>query len=521
MSRQTLAEVSDGPAIAPSGEAFSLRAKLVQPSQNGPLVAQPLRGPAHPVNLPTMPLDEYRAAKAAASSGGGPELRARPAAHCKGVLTLSFTGAVEGESTDSLYPPDVDAAVGRSQILQPTNSNIDVWSKRGAHLYSIDDNSFLGNSRDTFGDGRAVFDSTYNRWVVLLSDFSTLTGTGQPLYYLAVSQTSDATGAYFIFSDNLGKLPPNEFIDFTQLGLDQNALLITANMFRCTTSSCADFFLVGPIVFAVPKARVYNGLSYSVPIFSVSLSNCPLCTLAPPFVEDNNGRDFFMAAPIDSGVTAVKKFTMAQSGQSNVTFAGPVNIPVAPYSVPPPNANQTCTGSNPELQIETLDGRFENRSYQYGALLWQTHPTSQAGRSVPIFYEFNTTTNQVVQQGKFSLSNTSFDFNPHIASNASGSAVVTWTATDPANGKNALVLFGARTSATAPGTMPVGPIIAGSTTCLIDNFDSGFDSQRWGDYSAANLDPALPGTFWVTNEKIAGGATPTDHWSTEFGEIKP
>ena len=516
LSVDSVAAAAQGALVAPSGRAFSDRAEVVIPGQIAPLVGRPSRGPAGPINRPTIPLYEYNAAKAAAASAGGASSPVGRTAIGPLAPTLTFAGAADtppaGENGDGLFPPDVDAAVGRSQILQPTNSNIDIWSKTGAHLRSINYNGFFPNFNDTLGDGRAVFDPVYNRWIILVADFSTLTGGGMPLYYLAVSQTSDATGAYFIFPGSLA-LPAGEFVDFPQLGLDQDALLITANMFNNASGS-----FIGPIAFAIPKAQVYNGLGYNVRLFGVSPSICTFCTLAPPFVEDNSGSDFFVAAPVGSG-QIVEKFTMSEAGRSNVTFAGPINITVAPYSFPP-DANQTCTGSNSQLQIDTLDGRFQNRSYQYGPLLWQTHTTNNGARPVPVFYEFNTTSNTVVQQGTFDLSSTSFDFNPHIAANTSSSAVVTWTATDPTAGKNALVMFGGRTASTASGTMPVGPAIAPSTTCLVSNYDPNFGDQRWGDYSAVNLDSAAFGTFWVTNEKIAGSVG-SDHWSTEFGKVTP
>jgi hypothetical protein len=510
----TDSSAGQGPSIAPSGRTFSSHAEILTTREMAAFVGQPVRGPVGPINRPTIPLDEYNAAKAVAPIVGESS-RAYAAATrpLTPTVTTNFTGAAEGENADSLFPPDVDSAVGSYQILQPTNSNIDIWSKTGVHLRSINYNGFVGNFTDTLGDGRAVFDLIYKRWIVLFADFSNLTGSGMPVYYLSVSQTSDATGAFFIFPGSLA-LPSGEIIDFPQLGIDQDALLITANMFNNATGA-----FIGPIVFAIPKAYIYNGLGYNVPVFSVSPA---IGTLAPPFVEDTNGSDFFVAAPTGPGITAVKKFTMSEAGRSNVAFAGPVNIAVTAYNDPPPNANQTCTGSNSQLLIDTSDGRFQNRSYQYGNALWQIHTTNNGGRPVPVFYEFNTVTNAVIQQGAFFLSNTSFDFNPHIAVNPSSSAIVTWTATDPAAGKDAMVMLGGRTAATPAGAMPVGPAIAGSTSCLVHNFDSSFGSQRWGDYSVVSFDPAAYGIFWVTNEKIAGSASAsTDHWSTHFGQVIP
>src|SRR5207248_11740303 len=53
----------------------------------------------------------------------------------------------------------------------------------------------------------------------------------------------------------------NNFWDFPQLGMDQDAVLITANILNGNTFLGADFF-------AVAKARLYNGLGFSVPVFT-------------------------------------------------------------------------------------------------------------------------------------------------------------------------------------------------------------------------------------------------------------
>jgi hypothetical protein len=331
---------------------------------------------------------------------------------------------------------------------------------------------------------------------------------------------------YFVFPATVN-LAAGEFFDFPQLGMDQDALLITANMFNNSTGA-----FIGPIAFAIPKARVYNGAGFGVPVFSIPSSTVGGGTIAPPYVEDASGLDYFVAAPLGSGVTAIKKFTMSEAGRLQVAFAGPVNITVNSYTDPPPNAKQTCTGTDTTRLIDSSDGRFQNRSYQVGSSLWQIHTITLGSFPAPIllpdrhrhqyFYQIGTGTNTIVQQAVFFLSSTSFDFNPHIVANFSNSAIVTWTATDPPNGKDALVMFSGRTSATALNTMPPGVAVAGSTSCLIDNFDPNFGHQRWGDYSAANLDPAAAGVFWVTNEKITGSsASFTDRWATHHARVTP
>jgi hypothetical protein len=393
-----------------------------------------------------------------------------------------------------------------------------VFNKSGVHLYSISQNGFVGNFTDALGDTRVMYDPNFNRWVVLIDDFSNLTGSGKPQYYLAISQTGDATGAYFIFPA-LFNTTAGLFFDYPELGMDQDSVLLTVNIFNPTTNA-----FIGPKMWAIPKAKVYNGLGFSVPVFSLAATSG---TIAPPFVLDSNGTDYFLSAPVGSAKTALLKFTMTEAGRSNVAVSGPVSIPLpVSYTTPPPSAKQPCTGTNVALTLDTLDGRFQNRTYQFGTSLWQVHSVTNGSFPMPRFYQLNSTTNATVQTGLFDLSVTSYDFNPHIAANSVNSAMVTWSATDPTNNKNAQVMFGGRTSATALNTMPVGGSVASSTTCLKDNFQPSFGRQRWGDYSVVNLDSSAPGAlvFWITNEKVIGNSSagpPTDIWATQISRVTP
>ena len=70
----------------------------------------------------------------------------------------------------------------------------------------------------------------------------------------------------------------------------------------------------------VAKARVYNGLGFSVPIFTGLVA-----TLAPPIVRDQNAATFLIAAPLNSN--ALRKYTLRNSSRvPGVTLSAPVNI---------------------------------------------------------------------------------------------------------------------------------------------------------------------------------------------------
>src|SRR4029453_18647172 len=107
-------------------------------------------------------------------------------------------------------------------------------------------------------------------------------------WFLAVSTTGNPAGAYFKYQVFFGGGPLNagDWWDYPNLGMDQDAVLVTGNIFDTPT---------GPFKFAammpIAKARIYNGLAFAVPVFTGLAA-----TLAPPIVLDQNKDAYFVAA---------------------------------------------------------------------------------------------------------------------------------------------------------------------------------------------------------------------------------
>ena len=68
-------------------------------------------------------------------------------------------------------------------------------------------------------------------------------------FFIAVSTTADPTGSFFIYNLNVTFFV-NDFFDFPQLGMDQDAILFTANIFNGNSFHGADFFAVAKARFA-------------------------------------------------------------------------------------------------------------------------------------------------------------------------------------------------------------------------------------------------------------------------------
>src|SRR6266542_2439528 len=465
---------------------------------------------------PTIPPSEHEAAKQAAAEmlkavttdttaptrSGDTQAEAAAAVLAPpSTVVLSIDGVDQATACGTCRPPDTHGAVGDTHFVEVTNSHVDIYSKTGVSVQSISLNSFFNYTNQFLFDPRVVYDSVWRRWIITADAFQE-SATVQ-LLFIGVSLTSDPTGPFFIYAVNVN-LTGDDFFDYPQLGFDQDAVIITANIFSNATQG-----LKYAEMFAVAKARLYNGLGFSVPVFTGLTA-----TLAPPIVSDQNATTFLVAAPA-TGNTLALYAARDLSRAFGASLVLQANVPVPDYTIPA-SAAQPGTGST----LDTLDCRFVNASTQVGDSLWQVHSTAFSAAvslATPRFYEINTATNSLNQTGQFFASNTSHDWNASIAANPAGEAFVDWSSTDPPNGTNPQVRFSGRQPSDPSGVIPAGDVLCSS--------QAAYDGERWGDYSAMTLDPqpAVVGgnvcdpdrTAWFVNEKVIDPG----NWGTCMGGI--
>jgi len=294
--------------------------------------------------------------------------------------------------------------------------------------------------------------------------------------------------------------------------MNQDAVLITGNIFDTPT---------GPFKFAammpIAKARIYNGLGFSVPVFTGLAA-----TLQPPIVLDQNKDAYFLAANNNTHLHLYRGEDLSNAGEATIVLQAIVDVP--DYAIPP-DAVQIGTIQ----RLDTADRRFVNASTQYADSLWNVHTINIGGLPTPKFYQIDTeapAANTIKQQGVFFESLTSHDFNASIAVSASNEAFVTWNTTDAINANVALrhqarVRISGRQPADALGVISAGSALFTSPVALTGNPSSTPNVQRWGDYSAVSLDPSPTATCaahrraWIVNEKINAAAV----WGSRIARI--
>jgi hypothetical protein len=456
-----------------------------------------------PGPLPEGDPAEYQRQKEAADGGPGAakDVNGNTGVSTLGPLappvlkTITFDGANQDQSGGA-RPPDTHGAVGNTEYVEVVNRLIRVYRKSDqVQLRSVSLGAFFGATESLF-DPRVIYDDVWDRWIIIATRRTTGADDTVRRIYLATSVTSSATGSFRIYRPawSGGASRNGDWADYPQLGMDQDALILTANIF-----DAEDDFRFG-FVTAFAKARVYNGLSVSGRVFFPASSS-----LAPPLVLDQNNQAFLIANVFGSNQNTLAKYTLSNaSTPGTTTLTGPVNVIVPIHSTPPPNGDQPGVAED----LDTLDGRFQNASTQVGTSLWNVHTTAVSGFPVPRYYRIDTTSNVSTQSGQFYESATSDDFNPAIMANSANAVFVTWTSTQGsgAGAHHARMRISGKTSSET--VIPAGSSVFTSAVALTGNDSSGNPLvQRWGDYSACSVDPSNTTLAWCVNETIVDANT--------------
>jgi hypothetical protein len=155
--------------------------------------------------------------------------------------------------TVNYAPPDTVGEAGTTQYVQWVNVSFAVFDKAtGTKLYGPAGGNTLwtgfGGPCESRNDGDPIvqYDQLANRWV--MTQFALV--SGNYLQCVAVSQTSDALGAWYRYAFSYESFP-----DYPKLSVWPDAYYITFNMFGASGAS-----FTGGRVCAYDRAKMLSGL---------------------------------------------------------------------------------------------------------------------------------------------------------------------------------------------------------------------------------------------------------------------
>jgi hypothetical protein len=144
---------------------------------------------------------------------------------------LNFDGITDAQG-GGFVPPDTNAAVGATQVVETVNVAYAVYDKTTGKQIMAPKNiqtlySPLGGECGTgnLSDPVATYDKAAGVWLITMIAFNN--NFSQNNACVAVSTTSDATGTYHLYSFNYGKTLP----DYPKLGVWPDAYYLTTDSF--------------------------------------------------------------------------------------------------------------------------------------------------------------------------------------------------------------------------------------------------------------------------------------------------
>jgi hypothetical protein len=396
----------------------------------------------------------------------------------------------------------VTAAVSGTEIAETVNLSLQVHNKSGTTLCTVSLSGLLG-AVTGLSRPRIQYDNASNRFS-LVADSVPGSANDVPIQYLATSQTSDACGAWWVYSITFFGSTPSLYpfgalLDYPYLGQDNTSLLSSTNNFSFTGS------YLGSAAYAIPKAVAYTGNGFSFTTYQVAFSTAPVTVAGIPAFSTTN--TYWIAAVPGTGYDL---YVMPTNPAGAITLQATVS---APFSAPNRRVFQPGTSQT----LDPLDGRIESAGVQDGNFVWFAHDVNFQGFPTVRYGAVDVATNRSTTAVAFH-SPSSDDFNPSIGVSDAGSNTnfiwVNWAYTDSQNG----VPVSDTVAGVAPGqgvpTLAEADLtlVTGSSTSTISAF---------GGYSSVEADPVSnpsgcpPGETALTAQEYFA---PDGSWTTRLAE---
>ncbi len=435
------------------------------------------------------------------------------------TLGLNLLGVGNGFPGYSVpdAPTDVNLAVGDSQVVQWVNVSFAIFNKTtGATVAGpIAGNtlwSSLGGACASNNDGDIIaqWDKIAHRWLLAQNVFA------NPYYTcVAVSQTADATGSYYLYQFNQPGFP-----DYPKWGVWPDAYYQSQNNFGAGGSG---FIGARPCAYNRAKMLVGDSTAEQICFQNTTTSDD---SMLPGDLDSANtlpptGQDEVYLGSIDTGSSNVYEYLFhvdfAIPSNSTFTGVGDANpISVAAFSL-------LCGGNGSCVQEpggNTVDSLGDRLMYRLAYRNFSDHQTWLVSHAVTAgssggerWYEFhapeNSTSLSVFQQGTFAP-DSSYRWMGSIAMDSAQDIALAYSVSS--SSVDPSIYYTGRVLSDPSGSMESEALIVAGTGAQTDT------SSRWGDYTSMAIDETDDCTFWYTNQYYM--TTASFDWSTQLASFK-
>src|SRR5580700_2033564 len=240
---------------------------------------------------------------------------------------LSFDGITDAQG-GGFVPPDTNAAVGGTQVVETVNVAYAVYNKTtGAQIMAPKNIQTLYTplggqcATGNLSDPVATYDKAAQRWLITMIAFNN--SFSQNNACVAVSTTSDATGTYHLYSFDYKKTLP----DYPKLSVWPDAYYLTTNSFP------GGGFFTGAETCALDRTKMLAGSAATSVCFQRGGSDFSLMpadldgATPPPAGTPNYQLELATSTKLD-----LYKFHVDFVIPTNSTYTGPTALTVAAYT---------------------------------------------------------------------------------------------------------------------------------------------------------------------------------------------
>lgn len=466
----------------------------------------------------------------------------------------------------SVEPPDQGLCAGNGFVMESVNDVLAIYDSHGNALVGpVDLNTFYGypaainRSNNAYGpsitDPSCYYDASTQRWfqvVLTLDRIGTSSGlSGTNHLDIAVSQTSDPTGAWIVYQlpvqNNGTQGTPDHGCaggfclgDYPHIGADANAIFLTTNEF-----SFFDDGFYGAQIYALSKKALASGASsVNVVLFNggdpaipaPAFTVWPAISSGGQYASAHGGTEYLLSSDAvfyDSGTSNTLWLwsvsnTQAIDSMPSALALNVSSLTVQQYAVPSALARQkpgnaplrdcfALTGCAPTYlgypnivystprDLAVNDSRMQQVSYANGKL-WGTLDTDvllgdgSHGSGINYFV-INPNSGVLFANGTLSLPDANLTYGA-AAVTQSGRGVIAFTVVGPNDYPSAgYASFDAKIGA---GDVHMAAAGAGPWDGFTGIPYLGGGRPRWGDYGAASADG---NTIWLASEYVAHSCT--------------
>ena len=415
-------------------------------------------------------------------------------------------------------PADPVIAVGSSDVVEATNSELQFFTRSGTSIGVLDIDAFVGVPANwTTTDPRVVYDPQTGRFFFSVLEFDATGGNGN-LVTLLASDSGDPTGNWSGYS--LPNVAPNctdplcngslpAFADQPSLGMSDNVVAVTWNYYNGPSLSAPWY---GSQIDIVQKSDLVAGSltpNTVAAFFNGPFGPQPVVSLgstAVQYIVYNNSDPIEVGNADSIGVLPVT----GQPEQQNVPV--PTEFDAGPYQATAIPASAAQNGT--PVRLDTDDDRLLNAVWENGTIWAGGNTGSTSGNGcasgasclnlVGIPADSGGTVNTSGAAQTVAGAGGSFLAYPAITVDSSGNPVIVFDESSATTAESIMVAGIASGHLTAPTTLRTSSTFynPGGGLC-----NSGTSPCRWGDYSGVAQDASHPGDVWVVSEDTDGNTS--------------